>query len=148
VPSGFAAEENLAVDGIDPARERCNTAYCDVLRLSKAAAAAAITAGTELAAIERKLGDQFDAFVERQLPLTPAEAHALIHFAADVGLQPDGLSPVIAVPLGRVLSAMALLGGLYLDEQEQRKSVARGGAGARQDGTADGCEAGSDVDEP
>jgi hypothetical protein len=114
------ARDGRDPDSGDPVLNRCNVAYCDLLRLLKAAIAAATTAGTELATAMRELGDNFDNFIETRMPLHPAGAHALIRFAADAGLQPDGLTPAIAVPLGRVLEAAALLGGLYLNERGQR----------------------------
>jgi hypothetical protein len=85
----------------------------------KAAIAAAVAAGLELAKIQSKLGEGFSEFITTKTMLAVPEARALVRFAAEAGLQPDNLSPAVAVPLARVLDAAALLGGLYLAEVER-----------------------------
>lgn len=101
----------------NPTQERCNVAYCDVLRLSKAMLAAVITLGNELTAAEGEMGSGFAEFVVTRTPLKIVEARTLIRFAAEVGLQPDALTAAIAVPLSRMFEAVAVLGKLFLEEQ-------------------------------
>ena len=84
----------------------------------------AIVAGRELAAAQRELGGGFDAFIRTRTPWQLAEARALIAFAAQAGLTPEGLSAAVTVPLGTVMTAAALLGELYTAEVEHNNDVA------------------------
>ena len=94
--------------------DKCNEGYCDLVRPGKAMVAAAIVAGRELTVAQRELGGGFDAFIRMRTPWNMAEARTLIQFAAQVGLQPEGLTPSVAVPLERVLEAVTLLGNTFL----------------------------------
>ena len=78
---------------------------------------------TRLAAAQRELGDGLDAFITTRTPWNLAEARALIAFAAQAGLQPEGLTPAVAVGLGRLLAATAVLGELYTAEVEQVNDI-------------------------
>ena len=119
---GQATQDSLAAGDTDtqPATptnwDNCNEGHCDVNRLGKALLTAATTAGTELAAAQRDLGDRFDQFITTRTPWNLAEAHTLIAFAAQAGLQPEGLSAAVAVSLGKMLESAALLGRLYMEE--------------------------------
>ena len=115
-PTNTAAIADL--DPTDPAPSRANVAGLAVLRLVKAAIGAAIAAGLELASVEQDLGSEFSTFIETTM-LTVVEARTLIQFAGQAGLQPDQLTPAIAVPMDRVLRAMVLLGGTFLEERGQ-----------------------------
>ncbi len=95
-----------------------NEAWCDLNRLGKAVDAAVIVAGHELAAAQRELGDGFDAFIRTRTPWNAAEARTLIRFAGQAGLSPERLTAAVAVPLSRVLEAIAVLGQLYTAEVE------------------------------
>ena len=57
----------------------------------------------------------------------------MIRFAAEAGLQPDRLTPAHDVSLGRLLRGVALLGRLYVEQQEQDKmNLELPSAGAQQ----------------
>ena len=107
------------LDPAAPAQERANVSGLAVLRLSKALGAASIVAGRELAGIERGLGDGFARFIMTKTMLTVVEARALIRFATQADLRPEGLSAAVDVPLARVLTAVALLGRLFVEQQTQ-----------------------------
>ena len=64
----------LDLNPTDSPTDRCNVAYCAVIRLIKALLAALIGTGTELAAAEREMGAEFPGFVVTKTPLTTAEA--------------------------------------------------------------------------
>jgi hypothetical protein len=96
--------------------DEINTVWCDLIRLGKAMIAAAITAGSELAAAERELVAGFDTLIATRTPWNLPEARGMIRFAREAGLQRDRLTPAADVALGRMLGAMALLGRVYMEQ--------------------------------
>ncbi len=102
----------------DPAADRANVVGLAVLRLGKGLLGAAVAAGLELASIEREMGAEFPTFIAAKTMLTEAEARTLIRFVREAGLSAEGLSPAVAVPLSRVLGAIALLGQLHTEQRE------------------------------
>jgi hypothetical protein len=112
------------INPTDPIQDRCNVVFCAVLRLTKAMLAAVIVAGSELAAAERELGAGFPEFVATKTPWTLPAVRAVINFATQAGLRPEGISPAVAVPLARLLEATALLGELYVAEGNGQGSAA------------------------
>lgn len=111
------------LDPTDAPAARANVVGLAVLRLVKAAIAAAVAAGMELTGIEREVGAGFPAFITTKTMLTVPEARTLIELAARAGLQPDRLTAAVDVPLGRVLEATALLGNLYLQHRDVREAA-------------------------
>jgi hypothetical protein len=111
------------LDPADPFEARANVAGLAVLRLGKAMVGATVAAGQVLGRIEQDLGTEFPTFIAAKTMLTAGEARTMVSFAAQAGLQPDGLTAAVAVPLGRVLEAVALLGQLYVAEMEQGDDV-------------------------
>ena len=97
--------------------DQCNEAWCDLNRMGKAVLRAVIVAGNELAAAQRELGDGFGAFVTARTPWNLTEAHAMINFARQARLSPEGLTAAISVPLV-CWAAVALLGNTFLAEME------------------------------
>lgn len=103
----------------DPPADRANVCGLAVLRLAKAAVATSITAGRELASIAQAQGADFDTMITTRTMLNVAEAKTLIAFAAQPGLQPDRLTPAVAVPFSQVLRAVAMLGDTYMAKVNQ-----------------------------
>ncbi len=102
----------------DPAQARLNACFCAVLRLVKAMLAALIGAGVELAKVQEELGAGFDEFITTKTPWNMTEVRALVTFAAQAGLSPEGLTPAHDVASARMMAAVALLGRLYTAETE------------------------------
>ena len=104
---------------VAPNNESINVAWCDAIRNGKAFLAAAIVAGRELATARDELREKFDEFINTKTPFTVPEAHTLIAFEIQAGLTVECLSPAVAVPLSRVLQAVALLGRFFVEQQDQ-----------------------------
>ena len=121
MPTPVAPTTTVAIPDLcptDPAADRANVAGLAVLRLGKGLLGAAVTAGRELASIEREMGTEFTTCIAAKTMLSVGEARTLINFAARAGLQPEGLTAAAAVPLSRVLGAVALLGNTFQAETE------------------------------
>jgi hypothetical protein len=92
-----------------PADVRIHVHHLAVVRLGKAALVAAIEAGAVLQQERNRRGDEFVAWVNTCLGLTPSEAACFIRFFEKSGMRPDRLSPAVEVKLPRVLELLGQL---------------------------------------
>jgi hypothetical protein len=90
-----------------------NEAFVNAVRMLKGAMVEMITAGAELDQARRALGVDFAEVVQRRLPFNRPEAEMLIRLFGTTGFTADAFSPVVAVPMPRLLEVLGQVVSMY-----------------------------------
>ncbi len=108
IPPAAALKSRMS-DPVAEVKAKINESVLGVNRCLKACVQFARDAGLALLDAQEHLGDDFGVWVNRTLPVSPAEATALIAFSAHPDVAGVDVSPGTAVPLHRAAELLAVL---------------------------------------